>query len=66
MRKTHLFVMSLPFSSYVYTEFVFTQKTPRDFIAAHEKAFASLVGLLAMLFVTTSKLWLQRHTYMTL
>ncbi len=62
--------MSLPFSSYVYAEFVFTQKIA-DFIAAHKKQptkklFASLVVLLAMLFVTTLKLELQRHTYMIL
>jgi len=55
--------MSLPFSSYVYAEFVFTQKIA-DFIA--KKLFASLVVLLAMLFVTTLKLELQKRTYMIL
>ncbi|MCY4380332.1 MAG: ATP-binding protein [Proteobacteria bacterium] len=43
-RKTHLFVMSLLFSSYVYAEFVFIQKIA-DFMAAHEKAFRFFGGV---------------------
>ena len=43
-RKTYLFVMSLPFSSYVYAEFIFTQKMA-DFMAAHEKAFRFFGGV---------------------
>ncbi|MCY4444518.1 MAG: hypothetical protein OXC44_06960 [Proteobacteria bacterium] len=36
--------MSLPFSSYVYAESIFTQKIA-DFIAAHKKAFRFFGGV---------------------
>ena len=42
--KTQLFVGTLPFSSRVYAEFSFSQKTP-SFIASHERMWKFLGGV---------------------
>ena len=43
-KKTSLFVMSLPFSSYVYAEFIPSQKIP-DFIGAQDRGFRAMGGV---------------------
>ena len=42
--STELFVACLPFSSYVYAEFTFTQKS-EDFISSHNRMFNDLGGV---------------------
>lgn len=61
--KTHLFCGVLPFSSYVFGEFVFTQKL-HSFISSHIKMFAAFGGVTPYLVADNLKSGVTRaHRY---